>query len=421
MLGLIVVIDVKGFMQNPSDGGLLDNAMKSLGGVLEEPSAHSCWMCLADSPEELWIAANASDDLKQFNQLRISAQVSADFCWQFSPRGAVLHEIVANHLCIAHERLEREHYRFTWWPGQIAQRFSAWPAKSISDGFFVPVSADMKLVVRTSADEVMASLVMDELNGMGSGTSAMCWSRTDRAVYMTTSRTIHLPWLLNNAGMFVSLALLAARDAHDLVDEIISRIGGVPDASSAPGAEARKTTDDLLNIRERVFAPSSGAWNICAQNSEFELAREKLEASGFSIQQDNNFLVASTRCSLGEVRLQYEAVHRSKAGSGAWLTLILPVHDCRQQIAIKANRLNLLEVSHVVWFPLQGAWRALPLDDSTYALGFSSFMPSVLSMPGSLLVGTVLQLGRLEWIEEDRTAQAIIKNAVHLKDGGRYI
>ena len=312
-----------------------------------------------------------------------------------NPRGAALHELVVHHVQIGRQWMDRGHYSFSWWPGFLAQRVTSYTEIKYKEGFLVPLVANTRIAVRTREGETRASLVMNELNIRSTGTSAMVWVPETGSVVLSTRQIVTMPQPTSELGWFASRAILQARDAHDLADEVVGLLGGTRADSAPPGLKPRRTKDRVLGILERVFVPSCNTWDPSFWQAETKNTARFLEESGFSVSSTPRSLDARTTTVMGEVTLRFEAVSSSKAGSGTRVTLELPVRGEKEQMAVMANRRNLYEAGHMDSFSIAGAWRALPHDNVDSSLGFVSFLPSVLHVPGYHCFSVLTQLERL--------------------------
>ena len=238
--------------------------------------------------------------------------------------------------------------------------------------------------------------------------SAMVWDPARRTITDYCTAVVHdenarwMGWLLPVA------ALMQNTEAHTRAHSLADMVNGVPAESSHLNSGQRPDADELLFAPERVIAPEG------KQQSKFigELTQSiahSIGRQGFAGAAEPNestcelpfsgpppmvFLTDSdpVETSLLEV---FSDVEHPDFGSGALMTLSLPLRFDPDAVPDVANRLNLLETRAAL--PVDSvaakgisarrsarAWSPDPRVESRDRIAFNSFVPSVLARRGPL-------------------------------------
>ena len=127
------------------------------------------------------------------------------------------------------------------------------------------------------------------------------------------------------------------------------------------------------------------------QAEEFAWAEEKLRAIGVYCNASESGLTAEFAWEPGAVSamtgdqtslLQFDnSVTHPTAGNGLAFRLVLPISGSAEELAVQANKLNLLEIDGIDIPPGFGAWSVLP---RFHGVGYTGFWPNCMFQPGTV-------------------------------------
>lgn len=323
----------------------------------------------------------------------------------------------------------REPRGFTWWGHRLAQRIWADTSRSSLGDEIVQVHAATSLLKGVpDAPRTRGQLAL--LNCYAS-LSALTWSPREGRVLLHCAATFHRENIGHLKSLFLAAVGLQAADAHIKADGLARLLGGEVDVASHPESGEREQADEILDIIDRVFAPA-GARPSPFTEMDFKAGEDMNPRPWVMASSDATGLVGqfpftgSTPAGLGnntETALFTAAADQPhpQLGSGALLTLRVPVHLSQEQAWDIAWTLNLLEMTEPGEAHLLGAWGVEPTPPGHPAtLMFSSFLPAVVHKPGLIAAMVMVMAVRTRELA-DRYLQGTAPAARSLEDMQRLI
>ena len=304
----------------------------------------------------------------------------------------------------------REDRSLLWWPHRFAQRITVSEPRDALDCATVCVRAETTIVEEIPAEmyEESSGRVDEIVTGLGwyfgVGMSAWVSDPEKRTLSLVTTGYAHdgnRPFLSAIATAITAQALEA--DAY--ADKCASALGGRPACSQHPQhgrrtepAAALENLRTLLHLRQAGSAFEGSTWE--ATTSVPWLL--KVDRGGCFV---GELPYTGTTPSLSQqlcgepyvtavVTLDATAVH-PVLGRGMAAELRLPGEDDSEDAANLAAALNRTEATTLTGVPLMGMW--WPMPGSGWPLRYSSFIPSILGMPGMAAATAFYLYLRLTW------------------------
>ncbi|WP_374947493.1 hypothetical protein [Agreia sp.] len=313
---------------------------------------------------------------------------------------------------------------FTWWSYRLAQHVEASVPVRVGDADVCEIRIWTELVNNVDPNSPAADVVA--MPNMQATLSATIWDPNRRTITDYCTAVVHpetadwMAWLLPVA------ALLQNTAAHSRAHALADALNGTPAESNHPTNGQRPQADELLSAPERITGPDG------SQRSKFigPITRAvaqtigRIGLAGFST--DTEFVCElpfsgprpiamvidpePVETALLEI---YPDVEHPQFGSGALMTVALPLHFAPDEVMHVANKLNALEAQAALPVDgakptgmslgvLLGAWSPDPRVDSRDRIAFNCFLPSVLARP-ALLENMV----RCQVIRSDFSARAL--------------
>lgn len=276
---------------------------------------------------------------------------------------------------------------FTWWAYRLAQHVEVGPPVWSVDRYVCSVRIWTEVVADADASTDPAA-VLAAVNPFTT-LSALVWDPSESTIAECCTATVHDEIFVWLSKVLATAAALQNTAAHSRAHSLARATGGAPAASDHPSSGERPGMDDLLNVPQQVVVP------LGAQPSQFV---GKFDGVGDFLR-DMQFLgVADTDGLTCEVpftsdipaigiaedgQLQTSLIQmftdapHPEAGNGLLCLMRVPYRAEPEQIAAKANQLNLLESRADAGTPLLGAWCPDPSSDTT--LAFCTFVPNLLA------------------------------------------
>lgn len=308
----------------------------------------------------------------------------------------------------------REPRGFTWWGYRLAQRVWAEPARDISGDLTVCLHAETDLL-RNVALSKDPSKDLTAFNGMTSF-SAFVWDPDNHRVMLHCTAYVHpqVEWI---ETIFSNAVIMQNIEAHSRAHGLRELIGGDLALSSHPKNGDRPQMDDMLNVAEKVVIPIGQKESPFAGQDLMALLNSKPapwalatgDATGLTAEIPFRDAVpavvraaAGSKEDVGTGLLRVFTTERHPSlGSGALLTLQLPVRFKAGKAADEAQALNRAESQQWTNFPLLGAWSVDPQSDDGVA--YVSFIPSAFRRPGLLEAMCWYMAGRCRWAHDALT------------------
>lgn len=301
----------------------------------------------------------------------------------------------------------REARSFSWWGHRFAQRVWADPSQ-ISLGSEVVRVHTTTAVLKGIPDSIELQSKLAVLNRLAS-LSALIWSKDGDRLSLHASATFHaenVGWL---KSLFLAVAGIQVADAHLKADALAKILGGEVDASSHPHSGPRALPDEILTVIGTTFAPA-GARPSPFTEEDFRAAAEMTprpwvmvfsDASGVGGQLPFS---GSTPAGIGNALetalLDIRADQRHpQLGSGALLTLKLPIDFNEREASSAACALNQMETSELVGPHALGAWTTAPTaPGQPPALAYCCFLPASIYKPGLVAAMAMAMAVRTRWV-----------------------
>jgi hypothetical protein len=304
----------------------------------------------------------------------------------------LIHELYQR-LFIDDEWAVRRPRGFTWWSYRLAQHAEAEPViiRGGRPTCMVRVWTEVVNDVDPSRDP---ALIVTPAN-MQATLSALVWdpgrcTLTDHCSYLVDEdNAVAARWILPVAAVLQNTA------AHSRAHALAEALSGRPAESHHPASGPRPVADELLTAPEAVIVPDP------RQRSTFPAVLDEQLATAMSEYGVSGCIVgdeltcelpfngarpltllmggSAVETSLLEV---FADLDHPQFGSGALMTLSLPLSLDPSRVAGAANHLNLAEAGGSASYAgtLLGAW--CPDPRATNRLAFNTFLPTVLGKPG---------------------------------------
>lgn len=235
----------------------------------------------------------------------------------------------------------------------------------------------------------------------------------ERAISESCTGIVHqdnVGWL---SRLLSAAALLQNAAAHARAQPLAEAVGGVPAASNHPHNGERPEPDSMLGAPGAMKEQAQQAGrrfhgSLCSRLSGFLQSYELL---GFSDDADFscevpftgavptaaksalNLPSISERPETSLLRI-YSDIKHPNYGSGALVTLLLPLTFDPDEIPGVVNTLNLAEAKGDTPTDMLGAWCPDPTNKRRNTVAFTAFLPDVLAEPGVLENQIVFQAAR---------------------------
>lgn len=303
----------------------------------------------------------------------------------------------------------REPRGFTWWGHRFAQRVWADPVRA-SHGYETVQVHATTAVLRGAPDSPETRQQLALLNRYAS-LSAFIWSPEQGRVLLHSAAVFHsenVGWL---KALFLAAAGLQVADAHIKADGLAKILGGEPDASAHPRHGPRPEPDEILEIIATTFAPA-GADRSPFTEADFVAAAEMTprpwvmvssNATGLTGQFPFTGSVPAGLADTVETALLNATndQRHPQLGSGALLTLRLPISLGHDQAVAVASALNQVEARVPTGTHALGAWTTVPVPpEGPPTLAFCCFIPALMHRPGLLAAMTMAMAARTRWVAD---------------------
>lgn len=294
---------------------------------------------------------------------------------------------------------------FTWWGHRLAQHVTASPLVDPGDGSSGSVVRVWTDVVTDVPEGIDPNPVLTEMN-RHTTLSAFVWDPGRRTVSACAAFTVFDDTVEMWSVVLVVAAMLQATAAHSSARALATTLDAWPAVSHHPVSGRRPEPDGMLHV------PAGLAGSIGQEASrfrgdlmdalasfDFPWALADGDSEGFVAEvpfvSDKTTLDAAfDRRPPGTalVRVVTNEPH-PVIGSGALLTLAVPLALKGDRAASAANELNRLAAAGVPLVPLLGAWCA----DADGGLFFDQFVPSAVARPGLLQNLAVCMAALTRW------------------------
>lgn len=277
---------------------------------------------------------------------------------------------------------------FTWWAYRLAQHVEIGPPEWSVDRYVCSVRIWTD-VVRDVVPNSQPAGVLGATNAF-STLSALVWDPSEATITECCTAAVHdeiFEWM---SKVLATAAVLQNTAAHSRAHLLAQATGGVPDASNHPSSGERPTMDEILNVPQDVIA-REGQKQSHFVGAHFARVEEFLRENQFfgsatpdGLTCEFPFTGAAPAVSLSDpAELQtsllqiFTDVPHPEAGNGLLCLLRLPYSSDPQDVADRANMLNLIESAADGPTPLLGAW--CPEPSAERNLAFCAFVPNLLA------------------------------------------
>jgi hypothetical protein len=290
---------------------------------------------------------------------------------------------------------------FTWWSYRLAQHVDATEPWQDDEYQLSRIRIRTELVDSVTAVKPPEPFVA--LANMQETLSAVVWDPQDRSISECCTGIVHqenLGWL---SRLLATAAILQNDAAHGRAQALAEIVGGFPAASSHPQNGERPEPDSMLGVPAGLNDQARDAGRsfrgpLCANLggvlSDYELLGFSDE-SNFSCEVPFTGVVPiaamaaldlpgkSQQPETSLLRI-YPDIEHPNLGSGALITLLLPITYEPDDVPGIANRLNLAEAKGNTSSSLLGAWCPDPTNKNRNTIAFTAFLPDLLAEPGVL-------------------------------------
>lgn len=297
---------------------------------------------------------------------------------------------------------------FTWWSYRLAQHVDA--TEPWQDDEFQLSRIRIRTELVDSADPARHPEEFVAVINAQETLSAVVWDPDERSFSECCTGIVHqenVGWM---SRLLATAAILQNNAAHGRAQALAEAFGGVAAATNHPVSGERPEPDGMLGAPEQMAEQAREAGRsftgpLCAGLSIF-LPQYKL--LGFSDENDFSCevpftgviptaakaalnLPGHTETSLLRI---YPGMEHPNFGSGALVTLLLPILFNPDDIPGIVNRLNLTEAKSDTASSLLGAWCPDPTNKQRNTIAFTAFLPDLLAEPGVLENQVVFQAAR---------------------------
>lgn len=290
---------------------------------------------------------------------------------------------------------------FTWWSYRLAQHIDA--TEPWQDDEYQLSRIRIRTEIVDSVDPATQPEQIIAMANMQETLSAVVWDPQDRTISECCTAIVHqenVGWL---SRLLATAAIVQNNAAHGRAQALAPVVGGAPAASNHPVSGERPQPDEMLGARGQMAEQAREAGRsfigpLCANLSDFLTQYELLgfsDESNFSCEVPFtgttpiaakaalNLPGSSERPETSLLRI-YPDIEHPNFGSGALVTLLLPIVFDPDEIPSIVNRLNLTEAKSNTHSNMLGAWCPDPTNDQRNTIAFTAFLPDVLAEPGAL-------------------------------------
>jgi len=285
---------------------------------------------------------------------------------------------------------------FTWWPYRLAQHIDATEPWQ-DDGFQLS-----RVRIRTDvADSVDADRHPEEFLAAANAQetlSAVVWDQQERSISECCTGIVHQQNSDCLSRLLATAAVLQINAAHGRAQGLAEVLGGVPAASNHPSSGERPEPDEMvfaaLQMTEQAKeAGRSFSGPLLSNLSGFLPQYELLgfsDESSFSCEVPFvgpvpsaakvaiNLPDKSQRPETSLLQI-YSDIEHPNYGTGALVTLLLPITFDPDEIPRLVNKLNLTEAKANTHSNLLGAWCPDPTNKRRNTIAFTAFLPNMLA------------------------------------------
>lgn len=301
----------------------------------------------------------------------------------------------------------REDSRFTWWGYNLAQRVWA-DAVAYGEKTSVGVQAETDILCDVPDTEETASLI-DSLNHYAS-LSAWVWDKERRQVKLVCSLRCDEENVVSLKGLLASAVAIQCADAHRAAGRLAGMLQCKLNVSHHPENGPRPAPDEMLLVREQLFAATPGEpspfteqnfaqvaqWlrnSILATHSERGLTAEFPFWGDIPVVVQRIQRRSQIRRMTSLLQVDCRSPHPI-LGSGLLMLLRLPV-TCEEGVGPELGRaLNAAEAAERNLFSQLGGWC---WDPDVGVPTFASFVPAAPYHAGMLYWLVQHMAGRSSW------------------------
>lgn len=300
---------------------------------------------------------------------------------------------------------------FTWWSYRLAQRVDA--TEPWQDDEYQLSRIRIRTDVVTSVDaERHPEEILAAVNAQAT-LSAVVWAPQAQSITECCTGIVHqenVGWL---SRLLATAAVLQNNAAHGRAQALAEVVGGIAAVSRHPVSGERPEPDGMLSAPlgmadEARQAGRRFSGPLCSGLGSF---LPQYELLGFSDEGTFSCEVPFTGTTpiAAKVALNlpgkseppetsllriYPDMEHPNYGSGALVTLLLPITLDPDDIPHLLNYLNLTEAEANTHSNLLGAWCPDPTNDGRNTIAFTAFLPDLLAEPGALENQVVFQAVR---------------------------
>lgn len=300
---------------------------------------------------------------------------------------------------------------FTWWSYRLAQHIDA--TEPWQDDEFQLSRIRIRTELVHSVDPAPHTEDFVALMNAQQTLSAVIWDPEERSFSECCTGIVHqenFGWLCK---LLATAALLQNNAAHGRAQALAEAFGGVAAASNHPVSGERPAPDGMLGAPGQMAeqareAGRSFSGQLCSSLSDF---LPQFQLLGFATDSDfscevpfTGVIPATAKAALNlpghsdspdtSLLRIYPGIEHPNYGSGALVTLLLPIVFDPDEIPVVVNRLNVTEGKGDTYSSLLGAWCPDPTNKQRNTIAFTAFLPDLLAEPGMLENQVVFQAAR---------------------------
>lgn len=321
--------------------------------------------------------------------------------------GARAVQEIAETWAVEERDTERLSDGFVWWPGhfRVEVRYDDLPADS--DGDQSRISIETEYLEDIPADDPKFVCTLAQLGQFSSGycfwflpTVLHEQLEHEGPVKLTLVSTAYvnrdqLEWL---PPFLAAMAIMQPISAEAHASTLCALLGGR--VAYAPRNRVREPVRRILGIATDLYVPAGVAPSWWSDTDEFERFANTYgrrdRCFGFG---QRDMMTLETPFGSNSALLSFlSSQPHPQLGNGLLVSIQLPFRSTSEaEIADKAALLNCWETIRSTGIPQLGCWHSRMLDDESYELAHTTFVPNKLAQPGIATNLAFWSLNRARW------------------------